>query len=134
MTVPIDITGLIGIPFKSRGRSIKTGFDCWGLVIEVFKRINITIPDFYIDAYDSIEIDKTRKIFESNWQKVYKPDTGIVVGLNLDRNNPDITQHFGVCLDNRKFIQVVEGSGVITTRFDHAFFKNIIAGYYKWIL
>ena len=130
----IDISNLIGVPFKSRGRSIHDGFDCWGLVIEVFRRININLPDFYIDAYDSFEIDKTRNIFESNWEKVKKPDMGIVIGLNFDRMAPDITQHFGVCLDNRKFIHVVEGSGVIITQLNHAFFKNIIAGYYKWKL
>jgi cell wall-associated NlpC family hydrolase len=129
----IDITGLVGIPFVSRGRDVNTGLDCWGLVIEVLKRIDINVPDFYVDAHDATSIADIKMVFESKWEKIPKPEIGVVVGMNLDRScMPEITQHYGVCIDRRRFIHTIENQGVIITRFDHKFFKNIIEGYYKW--
>ena len=69
----IDYTDLIGVPFKNRGRDVKTGVDCYGLVIEVFKRFGHNIPEYYAD-YDDTEavndliVGKTS--IKSNWQPV----------------------------------------------------------------
>ena len=130
----VQVKDLIGVPFVSRGRDPRTGLDCWGLVMEVGRRFGKQIPDFYVDAHDSAQIGVIKSFVEREWLKVERPEPGAVVGIALDRlNMPDITQHYGICLDRRRFVQCLEGSGVVVTDFSHRFFKNIITGYYQWI-
>ena len=43
----MEISDLIGVPFVSRGRDPKIGLDCWGLVMEIGRRMGKNIPDFY---------------------------------------------------------------------------------------
>ena len=129
----IEIADLIGVPFVSRGRDPKTGLDCWGLVIEIGRRMGKDIPDFYVDALDSEQIGVIKDFVEKDWIKSARPEAGAVIGLRLDRNClPNITQHFGVCLDKIRFAHTMQGVGVIVSRIDHRFFKNIITGYYLW--
>ena len=126
-----DVSDLIGVPFVSKGRDPKTGLDCWGLVVEVGRRMGKNIPDFYVDAMDSKQIGVIKEFVEKDWQKAEKPDTGVIVGIRLDRGClPDVTQHFGVCLDRRRFIHTMQDTGVIITDLNHRFFKNIITGFY----
>ena len=131
----VFISDLIGIPFVNRGRDTRTGFDCWGLVMEVGRRMGKEFPDFYVSALDSKQIGVIHNFVESDWQKVSGPDEGVIVGMRLDRAClPDVTQHFGVCLDKMRFIHTMKNVGVIVTRLDHRFFKNIVSGYYQWSL
>lgn len=126
------VSDLIGIPFVSKGRDPATGLDCWGLVLEVGRRMGVEFPDFYVDADDSRQIGCIKEFVERDWRMVSAPVAGAVVGIRLDRNIPDITQHYGVCLDDRRFIHTMKNVGVIITDFNHRFFKNIITGYYLW--
>lgn len=129
----IDVADLVGIPFVSKGRNPETGLDCWGLVMEVGRRMGKNIPDFYVDAMDSKQIGAIKSFAEKDWTQIDKPETGVIVGIRLDRAClPDVTQHFGVCLDRRRFIHTMQDTGVIITDLNHRFFKNIITGFYHW--
>ena len=131
----MEISDLIGVPFVSRGRDPKTGLDCWGLVMEIGRRMGKDIPDFYVDALDSKQIGVIKDFVEKDWVKADKPEPGAIIGLRLDRCClPDITQHFGVCIDKIRFCHTMQHVGVIVSRVDHRFFKNIITGYWVWSL
>jgi cell wall-associated NlpC family hydrolase len=41
----VNIKDLLGIPYKQHGRD-KTGFDCYGLVIFLYKRMGRNLPDY----------------------------------------------------------------------------------------
>ena len=126
-----NVSDLIGIPFVSSGRDPKTGLDCWGLVLEVGRRFGKNWPDFLIPAEASKQIGIIYNFVQSEWLHVVRPEPGAIVGLRLDRAcMPDVTQHFGVCLDKMCFIHTMQDVGVVITRLDHRFFKNIITGYY----
>ena len=43
-----------------------------------------------------------------------------------------MVQHYGVCLDEKRFIHTLHKPGVIVSKFDHKFFARKIAGYYVW--
>ena len=63
---------LIGVPFKNHGRDVKTGLDCYGLVMEVYRRFGIRLPEFDAD-YDDVEkisqIISCQQIRTSVWKK-----------------------------------------------------------------
>ena len=131
----IQINDLIGVPFVSRGRDPKTGLDCWGLVMEVSKRFGKNIPDFFVDAYDSKQIGVIHDFVKSDWVCIPTAEAGAVVGLKLDRVcMPDVVQHYGVCLDRKRFIHTLKDMGVIISRLDHRFFNKHIEGFYQWSL
>jgi len=127
----LDVADLIGIPFVSRGRDPKAGLDCWGLVMEVGRRMGKDIPDFYVDAHDTRQIGIIKDFVEKDWIKTDRPEAGAIIGMRLDRGcMPHITQHFGICVDKIRFIHTMEHTGSIISRIDHRFFKQIITGYY----
>lgn len=131
----MTVSDLIGVPFVSRGRDPETGLDCWGLVMEVSMRYGKKIPDFYVDAYDSRRIGVIHDIVQSDWVRVPQAEPGAVVGMKLDREClPDVVQHYGVCLDRKRFIHTLKDTGVIISRLDHRFFKQHIEGFYQWSL
>ncbi len=127
----ITINDLLGVPFVNGGRDLN-GLDCWGLVMIVMKRLGQDFPDFNISCEDSLKINNT-KSFMSNKFEVIKPNTGAIIGLYMDRSTPDLVAHFGVCLTHRRFIHTLKTHGVIVSDIYHPFFKNLIAGYYRWI-
>lgn len=45
----IDYDDLIGIPFINGGRDRNKGFDCYGLVMEVYRRCGIALPEYTAD-------------------------------------------------------------------------------------
>lgn len=49
----INIDDLIGVKFKDHGRSVKEGFDCYGLAIEVSKRYGHDFPDLWYQKADN---------------------------------------------------------------------------------
>ena len=52
----IDVSDLIGVPFVNHGRDIHDGLDCYGLVMEVFRRYGKHIPEYNADWDDDKKI------------------------------------------------------------------------------
>ena len=75
---------LIGIQYKVHGRG-DGGYDCWGLVMEVLKRVGINLPDFLYDSDDP----KTQKAVYSlavsgiQHEKTDRPKMWCVVMLKV---------------------------------------------------
>ena len=53
----VDVHDLIGKPFVSGGRDVEIGMDCWGLVMEIYMRYGVRLPDFKVDAFAFNAID-----------------------------------------------------------------------------
>ena len=53
----LEYGDLIGVPFVGNGRSKETGFDCYGLVQEMFRRAGRTLPDYTADFKDVQRVD-----------------------------------------------------------------------------
>lgn len=129
----VRLGDLIGKRFVNGGRDVRRGMDCWGLVMEVFKRYGITIPDFIVGAFSYEEINK---LTEENavlhtWKSIFTPkdtDAPLVV---LMRMHPKFITHAGVFLGNNKIIHTTAGTGVITSRADAL--ERRIVGYYKYV-
>lgn len=124
----IDYSDLIGVPYKLNGRD-KTGLDCYGLVIEMFARNNVTLPDYlYVNDSD----DVITKLISDNVQfaeELEKPEPYCGVLFRQRR----FGVHMGVVLPDRvKFIHCSIGKNVAVERLRSHIWRDKIMGYYKW--
>ena len=79
----LDITDLLGKPYKAHARGPNT-YDCYGLVIEVEKRLGHTMPDLYtkLADCDQWEFDPHNVDFSAEMtgmEKTDKPEFGDVI-------------------------------------------------------
>lgn len=79
----LDLNDLLGKPYKAHARGPRA-FDCYGLVIEVEKRLGHTMPDLYTRLAEAgeWEVDPHNIDFASEMTGLkitYKPSFGDVV-------------------------------------------------------
>lgn len=129
----VKVDDLIGGQFVNGGRGVSTGLDCWGLVMEVYKRYGIDVPDFTVDAfaYQTIDTLTGKAIKSQRWEKVYTPadkDAPLVV---LMRMHPKFITHTGVYIGRNKIIHTMKMTGVITSKATAL--KSRMVGYYRYV-
>lgn len=131
----VSLTDLIGVRFVSKGRDPRTGLDCWGLFKVTMGRYGHTdIPDFNVDALDSTRIAGIAaiEVASGRWQKIDSPEAGCAVVMENDTNLKGVKQHFGVCIDDRRFIHTLRQTGSIISEIRDPFWSKRIKGFYKW--
>ena len=134
----INYTDLIGVPFKNQGRDINTGVDCYGLVIEVFKRFGYNIPTGYYADYNNTEAVRKliteKTAIKSNWERVETNDMPIPSLLAICFGTPKgVVNHTGVYIGDGKFIHIRENTGVCVDRVNSPAWRRIIEGAYKYV-
>lgn len=144
------IKDLIGVPWKENGRDVKTGLDCYGLVLEVSKRAGLSAfdcndPIFNKTIWENNEdvckgfskygfgLDKTKegKSDDILYVKIDRPEPGCMVLFRLFY--PYIS-HIGVVLDDcDSFIHSPSNKKLVCIeRLSSVAWRHRIAGYYKW--
>ena len=99
-----DISDLIGLPFCTHGRSNKTGYDCYGLAIEVSKRFGHTLPDLWYNSSTSKTFtDKCDEVIKRLQKKVAVTADMTPGNLVCFFENGNMV-HIGVILGIDKFI------------------------------
>ena len=130
----IDIESLIGLPFKNFGTNPKEGFDCYGLVVYVYKKFfNIEIPNYnhnLINAFNSEDIHKVIEEERKNWKRLKIPKKPALV---LIKNHPIYINHIGVYIGEDRFIHALDKVGVIMSSINDKYWKRKIVGFLKWI-
>mgnify|MGYP000583098965 CR=1 FL=1 len=133
-----ELNDLIGKPFVFKGRG-EQGYDCWGLVLKVFHRFGIEIPDYSVSAETACEDSDVKEISSkfreeesnnSNWKKLSKPEVPCIVLLRI---NIYFSHHVGVYLGYGKFIHSHRSCGVNIERTTDVFWKNNVKGYYIYV-
>ena len=102
------------------------------MLLEVFKRQGIQVPDYRVMAFDSLAITNKMSEVISVWREVYEPNPMTVIGFALDPHYPQFTQHFGVCLDKRKFIHTRKHTGGVIEDINSPFWSRKRTGYWEW--
>ena len=132
----IDYSDLIGVPFKNRGRDKNTGLDCYGLVMEVYKKIGIQLPEYYAD-WDNVEKINSiirQEVGTSLWKKVDGSHIPIQCVMAIRFGVPKgVVNHTGVYVGNGKFIHIRENVGVCVDRISSPAWKKQIEGFYEYI-
>jgi len=126
------LKNLVGGRFVNGGRQMATGLDCWGLVMEVYKRLGITIPDFTVDAFAFKAVDAlaNKSVKSKVWEEVYAPTVDDIPLVVLMRIHPGLITHAGVLVERDKIIHTMKMTGCITSRV--VGLQSRIAGYYRY--
>jgi cell wall-associated NlpC family hydrolase len=122
-----DYRDLLKKGFSHGGRGPET-FDCWGLCIEILKRMKknapeLPTPDDMGERHDLIAQQKSFLAEELNG-----PEEGAVVLLRVI---PKYITHCGVCLGDGRFIHILAQSRVTVERLNSPWWRDIIQGYYR---
>ena len=127
------IDEILGTPFKDKGREPGIGLDCWGTFMIAMGWFGFSVPDYGVSSLDTEAIHTCfLGLRNGPWRLVDGPGPGMALAMCLDSKMPHMVQHYGVCLDNRRFIHTLRKAGVLISKVDHRFFHNRIVGFYRW--
>ena len=102
---------LLRVAFADRGRDPKTGLDCFGLVLEVLRRLGRPAPDDV--PYSSLAPgDATaRGRATGAWEEIVDPEPGeVVLGQLVDPVHPD---HVGILVSADEVLHITEAAGAV---------------------
>ena len=100
----IDVSDLIGAPYKDNGRTVE-GFDCYGLAIEVEKRFGKKLSDA---VYENHDLELSQK-----WAPLLNvKKTDFIKAGSLLEIHVGNTLHVAVALDEVRMIHATTNQGV----------------------
>ena len=104
----LEISDLIGIPYKENGRD-KDGYDCYGLVIEVEKRLGKNLIDVCYDNHQEALAEEFKPLL--NVREVNQIYEGVVLEIH---HNGEL--HIAVALNKDVMIHATTNQGVRISR------------------
>jgi cell wall-associated NlpC family hydrolase len=121
---------LIGRGYKIHGRTKEEGFDCWGLVLELYKREGITLPD---PCYFDTEVATNKRVLEGLEAtipniKLDTPEPGCIIEFKIFGE----PSHVGIYIGNNDFIHSSQNTGVVVDKLYR--WEKRITGFYRVIL
>lgn len=100
----IDVSDLIGLPYFDNGRG-PDGYDCYGLAIEVERRLGKELRDAVYDNHDTELSDIWKPLLN------VRPSDFITEGTLLEIHVGN-TLHIAVALDSMRMIHATTNQGV----------------------
>ena len=101
----LKVNDLIGVKFVNHGRSVEQGFDCYGLAIEVSKRLGHELPDLWYEKSSPETFAKNvDDIINKMGETVKKTDTQMLGNLIIFSDSFGNMVHIGVLLEEGFFI------------------------------
>ena len=127
----LQIDDLLGVRFKNHGRSIQEGFDCYGLAIEVSRRLGHNLLDLWYDRADgdtfAANVDDVCKRMSDLVEETNEQELGNLI-LFADEAGRMI--HIGVFLEKGLFIHTDNGKVRVSRLDDYRRKKRKV---YKWL-
>lgn len=125
----IDYSDLIGNKFRYFGRGENNEYDCWGLCLEVYKRLGISLPPY--KTWINLHLRDTQiKEGKLDFIKISEPEPYCLVTFKLKLN---FVTHVGVVLpDCKRFIHILAKRLVCTERLDKYIWVKKRDGFYKF--
>lgn len=121
----------VGLPFKDFGRDPREGLDCFGLLLAVWRRLGVEVPDFHYSYSDTS--GNYIKLAE-NWHRFFRPvderelRLGDAIFFSLVA---ETVFHVGVFLMPGRFIHCQRHSGVIVSKLSHQYYRRSRKLYYR---
>lgn len=104
----INVADLIGQPYKDNGRG-NGGYDCYGLAIEVEKRLGKELIDVYYDNHNKQLAEEYAPLL--NLRKTDFINTGVIIEMHKDG-----LLHIGVAINKVDMIHATRNQGVRISR------------------
>lgn len=124
----VTLQNLLSKQFEYGARGPNT-FDCYGLVIEVYKRMGIQLKEF-VSPDDKGLINGIVEEGKIDFIEIHEPEPYCLVTFKTKGKFAD---HIGVVMPDRKsFIHCAEKKQVAIEKLDHLFWKKRIGGYYRY--
>ena len=114
----LNVVDLIGIPYKAHGRTKEDGFDCYGLAIEIERRLGKELRDIdyqFNDPKLSEEYAPTLNV-----KKTDKIEIGNLIEMTF---NSEL--HIGIIISDTTFIHATRNQGVRISRIGAIPYKAI---------
>ena len=125
----INIDDLIGVRYKKNGRD-KKGFDCYGLAMEVSKRMGNNLPDLEIVHKDNYDFQECHKAIIKEIKVKQVPEPQKEGDLILIEQLHGVMSHIGVYLGNRQVIHC-DRHGTHIDRLERL--HGMIGKVYTWL-
>lgn len=123
----IDFNDILGKPYKAHGRGPES-FDCYGLVIEVAKRLGHTMPDLYTRLADSWETDPHNINFSAEKEGLVKVDDCQFGDVIIFFDEKGRIFHTGIYLKNDDFIHCNKDGVHISKVYEYSNYREV----YRW--
>ncbi len=120
---------LLGKPFKLGGRGPEF-YDCWGLCIELGKRVGQHLPlDLTPEDTKGQDI-AIRDKRDNEFVKLDRPEPYCIVTFRV---TPPFVDHCGFVMEDCKhFIHIMRQRSVAVQRLDHKILAKRIDGFYRY--
>ena len=121
-TLPMAVwLDLLGKPFEDGARG-PAAYDCVGLMLEVERRLGITLPPWGSDPRELAGA-------MAHWEKVTDPQPGDAI--LMDAVDQRYRWHIGVVAGGGWMIHAREGVGVVRERHNSFPWHNRVRGFYR---
>lgn len=127
----VNYADLLGKEFQYGGRGPDT-YDCWGLCMEIYKRLGRALPDGistreYMDINYQIN-SKIRNPQSEIFREIATPQPYCLITFMI---RPPYVSHVGVVLeDGMRFIHIMHKCSVVVERLDTLSWQRRIKGFY----
>lgn len=121
---------LLGVPYRPWGRT-RAGMDCYGLVLEIQRRLGRPVPDVGLD-YDPLApaTGMVEGAAAGAWERVQDPAPGDMVLFWVLAARGGWPDHAGVLIEPRKFLHLLAGRArACLSPLDR--FADRVAGFYR---
>jgi len=108
----MEYKDLIGIPFRLHGRSPEDGLDCYGLVMEIYRRMGIELPDY---AYEGSPHTTGDDLFGEHQGHVFSETNDDLKEGDVVVMGKGMGTHCGVFVKGNRVLHAKEGMGVISS-------------------
>jgi cell wall-associated NlpC family hydrolase len=122
----VEFEDLIGTPFRYGARPGSDSLDCYGLVMEMHRRLGIEIQSEPWSENAKI-ISTMMNLSLGRWQSIPEPRLGSVVLLKI----AGVASHVGFCLNGTDFLHTWEASGGVILD-DLGRWKHRTVGFYEY--
>ena len=121
-----EVDKYVGIPYCKDGRSIETGFDCWGLILHLVKLLhNKELPDPDYNISNSTE---AKLIFDDYRVNNYnisdyvdeitleQIQLGDLVVMKDFMTSKELSWHIGMYIGNKDVVHCTHNNGVVINK------------------
>jgi hypothetical protein len=120
---------LIGKEYESNAKGPDT-FNCYGLCIEIYKRMGKDLKE-YVSIDDPSIVGDLINQEKINFIEISHPEPYCFVLIKI---HPKYTTHIGIVLsDCKSFIHARSKKGVTIEKLNNLIWKNRIQGYFKYV-